>query len=151
MNSSNNGDLSDNSAVSIGNNSFGFNFDSEECNPSPVNSDADTKSDEDNGTPSKDDAADSVKQNNDQMAITMQNTPTVGGNGVGTVGSSAAAASKVSQMQRIAAQCFPTMNSSRSTHVMQGLKMGSSKSLVSGSRALPTRGADRAFLLFPKI
>lgn len=44
-----NGNNSDNSGFSLGNNSFGFNFDSEEGNPSPVNSEAGGKSDEDNG------------------------------------------------------------------------------------------------------
>lgn len=43
-----NGNNSDNSGFSLGNNSFGFNFDSEEGNPSPENSEADGKSDEDN-------------------------------------------------------------------------------------------------------
>lgn len=45
-----NGDNSDNSGFSLGNNSFGFNFDSEE-NTSPVNSDSGAKSDEDNSSP----------------------------------------------------------------------------------------------------
>jgi hypothetical protein len=44
-----NGNNSDNSGFSLGNNSFGFNFDSEEGNPSPVNSEAGGKSDEDHG------------------------------------------------------------------------------------------------------
>mmetsp|Transcript_15536 Transcript_15536/g.29301 ORF Transcript_15536/g.29301 Transcript_15536/m.29301 type:complete len:512 (+) Transcript_15536:317-1852(+) len=44
-----NGNNSDNSGFSLGNNSFGFNFDSEEGNPSPVNSEGGGKSDEDNG------------------------------------------------------------------------------------------------------
>lgn len=49
MTNGDNSDNSENSRFSLGNNSFGFNFDSEDG--SPVTSDAGAKSDEDNSTP----------------------------------------------------------------------------------------------------
>lgn len=111
-----NGDCSDNSAVSLGNNSFGFNFDEEY--QSPVNLDAGTKSDEDNRRSLKNNCRSTVQQDKQRTTLAMQNASNASEKGVGTAESSADAASKVRQMQRIAAQCFPAINPS---------SMGSSK------------------------
>lgn len=146
---SNNGDYSDDSRMSLGNNSFGFNFDSEECNPSPVNSDAGTKSDEDNGTAAKD------QQQKNQLALAIQNAPTVGsprdsvGGGVSnnSITHHTAAADVVSQLQSIAAKCG--INNSNLSIPMQGiqeLNMNSGKSLTSPVRVSTNQlGADRLF------
>jgi len=149
---SNNGDYSDDSRMSIGNNSFGFNFDSEECNPSPVNSDAGTKSDEDSGT-----AANDQHQKN-QLALALRNAPAVGsprdsvGGGVSNnrITHNTAAADVVSQLQGIAAKCgINNSNLSIPSQEIHELNMNSGMSL-----ALPVRvstnqlGADRLFLSF---
>jgi len=145
---SNNGDISDDSRISLGNNSFGFNFDSEECNPSPVNSDAGTKSDEDNGTAAKD------QQQKDQLALAIQNAPAVGsprdsvGGGVSTsITHHTAAAANVSQLQSIAAKCgINASNLSIPSQGIQELNMNSSKSLTSPVRVSTNQlGADRLF------
>lgn len=70
-NGANTGNNSDDSnQFSIGNNSFGFNFDSDEVNPSPVNSDGGFK--EDNGRDSKNTAASTT----DQATTDSSNTKT---------------------------------------------------------------------------
>lgn len=70
-NGANTGNNSDDSnQYSIGNNSFGFNFDSDEVNPSPVNSDGGFK--EDNGRDSKNTAASTT----DQATTDSSNTNT---------------------------------------------------------------------------
>jgi hypothetical protein len=149
---SNNGDYSDDSRMSIGNNSFGFNFDSEECNPSPVNSDAGHKSDEDNGTAAKD------QHQKNQFALAIRNAPAVDsprdsvGGGVSNISitHNTAAADVVSQLQGIAAKCgINNSNLSIPSQEIHELNMHSGKSLTSPVRVCTNQlGADRLFLSF---
>lgn len=126
-----NGDNSDNSGFSLGNNSFGFNFDSEDNsspNNSANNSDSGAKSDEDNGSSSN---TNSNGQNNQQSQKQKQQVQviSVSENSATSGGLSAtchsgpqepltqegAAAAAHAQLQNIASQSVLHANASTTT------------------------------------
>jgi PAS domain-containing protein len=132
-----NGDNSDNSGsgfISIGNNSFGFNFDSEDgASPSPVHSDAGTKSDEDGGSPKTKNIninEPTKQQGHQQQQQQAQAIAAMQANGSGAragppqatsqaLTHEAAAAAAVAQLQHIANQSISSNSSSQ--EILSGL------------------------------